>query len=253
MILHRVFFTALSCLALLAPLPALAQAQVDAPWQLDAVLDVRHARKEGVEVLALTPNGAAASFGLLAGDHVLSINGQKLTGPERPALSLRRALEMSGGQATLDVLRQGQPLTLGGALTATSAIRSVTGCGYVSASDPTPTVSERTHPAEITMIDGSSTPLFEVNRHRVDAGERVLVVAERIPEHLFSRNQLRQMRIMKRREHVRAYKVLVVNVEPGMRYSVGAKLLVEGNDARSIRDNTYWEPVVYQSRTEECR
>lgn len=250
---HRMLLVAALCLVFLVPAHAFAQAQVDAPWQLDAVLDVRHAKAQGVEVLALTPGGAAASFGLLSGDRVISINGHKLTGPEQPSASLRRALEMSGGQATLEVLREGEPLVLSGTLTATADMREAAGCGHVSATDPTPNVSERIHPAEITMIDGRSTPLFGANRHRVEAGERVLVVAEHIPDHLFSANQLHQMRLMKQRERARAYKAIVVNVEPGMRYSVGARLLVDGNDARSIRDNTYWEPVVYQSRAEACR
>ncbi len=253
MILHRMFLAAALGFAALAPLPASAQARVDAPWQLDAVLDVRHARQEGVEVLAVTPGGAAASLGLLPGDRVLSINGQTLAGSGQPSVALRRALEMSGGQARLAVLRQGESLTLDGALSATADIREVAGCGFVSTTDPTPTVSERIHPAEITMIDGRSTPLFGVNRHRVDAGERVLVVSEHIPSHLFSRNQQHQMRLMKQREHVRAYKAIVVKVEPGMRYSIGARLLLEGNDAEQVRDNTYWEPVVYQSRAEDCR
>lgn len=253
MILHRIFFAVAIGLATVAPLPASAQARVDAPWQLDAVLDVRHARQEGVEVLAVTPGGAAASLGLLPGDRVLKINDQALAGARPPSAALRNALEMSGGQARLEVLRQGQALTLDGALSATADILEVAGCGYVSATDPTPTVSERIHPAEITMIDGRSTPLFGINRHRLEAGERVLVVSEHIPEHLFSRNQLHQMRLMKQREHVRAYKAIVVKVEPGVRYSVGARLLLEGNDVDQIRDNMYWEPVVYQSRVESCQ
>lgn len=249
---YRNLFIAMCCLLFLLPVHVSAQGQGDVPWQLDAVLDVRHTRPEGIEVLALTPGGSAASMGLLVGDRVLSINDVRFGGSERPSLTLRRALEMSGGQANIQVLRNGERLSLSGALTATANAGNALGCGYVSASDPTPTVSERIHAAEITMIDGRSTPLGQMNRHRVEAGERVLVVAEHIPQHLFSGNQLRQRGIMQKREMARAYKAIVVNVEPGMRYSVGARLLVEGNDAAPMRNNTYWEPVVFSSRVEAC-
>ena len=44
----------------------------------------------------------------------------------------------------------------------------------------------------------------------------------------------------------------MVDVEPGVRYSVGAELLSDKLDPESIRANAYWQPVVWESRPEAC-
>ena len=49
------------------------------------------------------------------------------------------------------------------------------------------------------------------------------------------------------------YKVLVVDVKPDHSYRIGARLLRDRLDAASIRDNAYWEPVVWSSVAERCR
>jgi hypothetical protein len=58
---------------------------------------------------------------------------------------------------------------------------------------------------------------------------------------------------MKRRELARAYKALIVDVQPDTRYSIGARLLTDKLDNESIRNNEYWEPVVWTQRPESCR
>ena len=37
-----------------------------------------------------------------------------------------------------------------------------------------------------------------------------------------------------------------------MSYAIGARLLRDRLDAQSIRDNAYWEPVVWEERAEPC-
>lgn len=237
-------------LALLTPW---AIAQAESPdWSLDAIIDTRASRAEGIRVLATTPGGAAEAIGIMAGDRLLSINGMSLADAQRPQRTLDHALDTSGGKASIVLLREGERLTLSGAL-APWVTAADPGCGHVSDIDNTPNLSQDIHPALITQIDGRSTPLTPTNRHRVDAGQRVLVVSEQIPSHLFTRNQLRERAQMQRRTLARAYKALVVEVEPDTRYSIGARLIRSNLDSAGIRNNTYWEPVVHQTRAESCR
>ncbi len=58
---------------------------------------------------------------------------------------------------------------------------------------------------------------------------------------------------MQRRALARAYKAIVVTVEPNMRYSIGAKLDRNAMDNDAMRANAYWEPVVFKERAQECR
>src|SRR5690606_6953389 len=80
----------------------------------------------------------------------------------------------------------------------------------------------------------------------------VLIVRERIDDHRFGALSLaeRERQLRDRKSH--AYKVLLVDVDPGTRYDVGARLLATLPDIASIRSNTYWEPVVWNSTPEAC-
>ena len=235
----------------LAPLAAAAQAPVR--WDLDAVLDTRTPQPGGIPVLAVTPGGAGERMGLAAGDRIVSINGTPLADGGRPQQALDTALLHSSGRATLVVARAGGRTTLEGALSGGDRQAAAPGCGYVTATDPQPVVSEMVFPAEITQIDGQSTPLEPQNRFRLPAGQHVLVVRELIPSQYFNSAELRHRGLMQRRLRGEAYKALVVDVAPGVRYRVGARLLKDrmGND--NVRANAYWEPVVYGSRAEACR
>ncbi len=243
---------ALSLALALAAVPALAAAQDAARWSVDAVLDTRSQQSDGIPVLAVTPGGAAERMGLAEGDRIVSINGTPLTGSRSPQDTLDMALLDSGGQAVVVVLRDGARLTLQGGLGGAGASAPAAGCGFVTDSDQSPVVSESVFPVRITQIDGRSTPLEPTNRHRLEAGQHVLVVSELIPEHKFQPSQLRQRWLTLRHLQARAYKALVVDVEPGLRYRVGARLLTDALDSDSIRANAYWEPVVYDTEPQAC-
>ncbi len=234
------------------PLPVVATAiAADAAWDLGVVLELRRPYREGMEVLAVTPDGAAARLGLRRGDRIHAINGRSLTGPA-PADAYADAISRSHGRVSLDVVREGNPLQLSGELALVSQV-PIAGCGYVTTIDATPRSKESVFSAEITMIDGESTPLAPQNRHQLPVGRRVLVVAERIDDHRFNDSQNLQRRNMKQREMARAYKALIVDVAPDTAYSIGARLLTDRLDSASIRDNAYWEPVAWRSVHTRCR
>lgn len=222
-------------------------------FELSAVVDVRRSHADGVPVLAVTPGGAGDRMGLRVGDRLQSVNGHSLAGTPDPAATLAHALQQSNGALSVRVLRGDQSLPLSG--TADTRISTASeGCGFVTTLGPVPHVSRGIHQAEITMIDGRSTPLFAVNRHRLEAGRHILVVADRIEPHRLSSVQNQQISLMKRRESVRGYyKAIVVDIKPDTSYSIGAQLLRDRLDADSIRANAYWEPVVWQERPESCR
>src|SRR3546814_19151674 len=61
-----------------------------------------------------------------------------------------------------------------------AAAGTVTGCGYVSDSSLPPR-SKGLFNAQITQVDGRSTPLWGINRVRVASGQHVLTIVEQIP------------------------------------------------------------------------
>jgi len=126
------------------------------------------------------------------------------------------------------------------------------GCGYVSTRQGVVPESRDVFAAEITRIDGRSTPPHDVNRHRVAAGPRVLTVGDRIDPDRLPGAAIAQIERMKKLELQRAYKTLTVQVEPGVSYAIGARLLRDRLDAASIRANAYWEPVVWEQRPAAC-
>lgn len=232
-----------------------ATATQSPPWTLGAVTDLRQTR-DGLVVLAITPGSNAERIGLQVGDRIQSINGQSFVGVGQPASLLEQSLADSRGELSVEVLRNGAPRTLAGRLSATpvSVAGGVSGCGFVTTQGTVPRVSQDIYPGEVTRIDGRSTPLAPVNRHQVETGPRVLIVAERIDSHRLTLGQNRQRELFKRLAQARAYKALVVDVAPDTTYYVGARLLTDKLDNDSIRANAYWEPVVWQERSDtRCR
>src|SRR5690554_6188755 len=147
--IKRIFSPLLLGLVLLTPG---AFAQAESPrWTLDAIVDTRASRAEGIRVLATTPGGAAEAIGIMAGDRLLSINGMSLADAQRPQRTLDHALDTSGGKASIVLLREGERLTLSGAL-APWVTAADPGCGHVSDIDNTPNLSQDIHPALITQI-----------------------------------------------------------------------------------------------------
>jgi hypothetical protein len=223
-------------------------------YELGAVVDVRQASANGVTILAITPGGAADRLGLQAGDRLRAINGRRLDNTPKPSSALESALQEGNGALRVEAVRNGKTLALSGRADAAPAPKEeARSCGYVSALAGVVPRSRGVFPAEITQIDGTSTPLQPTNRHRVKNGKHVLVVREFIDHARLNSAQLQQIAKMKKFAMARAYKSLVVDVEPGMSYRIGARLLKDKLDTQSIRDNAYWEPVVWETVPEACR
>lgn len=222
--------------------------------ELGAVVDVRQASQNGVTVLAITPGGAAERMGLQPGDQLRSINGRRLDDTAKPATTFDSAMQESDGTLQLEVVRGGKTMRLSGRtdLVASTPASAMQSCGYVTANEGTVPESKGIFHVEITQVEGRSTPLTWTNRHRVAAGKRVLVVREFIDHTRLNSAQLLQIKKMKKFAFARAYKSLVLDVQPGMSYRIGARLIKDKLDTQSIRDNAYWEPVVWEVVPQPC-
>lgn len=204
---------------------------------------------KGLEVLAVTPGGGSERLGLRVGDHVVSVNGKPLDAGN-PVLALQQAVEASGGKARIQAIRNGSQLTLEGQFaTATEPAR---GCGYVTTAMGVVPESQGIFQAFITQIDGHSTPLSGRSRYQLPAGRHVLTIAEVIKPSRLNNSQQLQIAKMKRNLDARAYKAFVVDVRPNTSYRIGTRLLRAKLDVESIRNNGYWEPVVWSSVPEKC-
>jgi hypothetical protein len=126
-------------------------------------------------------------------------------------------------------------------------------CGYLTTSQGEIPTSQDIFNAEITQIDGKSTPLARENRYQAKPGTRVLTVTDLINPRDLPAAAIAQIEKMKRQKAQRAYKKLEVDVQPGVIYAVGARLLRDKLDVESIRNNLYWEPVVWDQRAQPCK
>ena len=226
-------------------------------YELGAVVDVRRASVNGVTILAITPGGAADRMGLQTGDQLRAVNGRRLDDTTKPSSTLENALQEGSGALEVEVMRNGKPLVLADRADIVSTLPpNLRGgrhaCGYVSAQAGVVPRSQDVFRAEITQVDGRSTQLHPEYRHRLDAGKHVLVVREFIDPIRLNSSQLQQIAKMKKFAFARAYKSFVVDVQPGISHRIGARLLRDKLDTRSIRDNAYWEPVVWQEVAEAC-
>lgn len=232
-------------------------------YELGAVVDTRSSGN-GLQVLAITPGGAADRLGLQANDRLLAINGTRLVGVADAGETLESAMHDSNGQLRLQVARNDREVRLSGEADV-AAIPSyeltigtdpvVEGCGYVSDELGVPPRSHNIYHAAITTIDGRSTPVrHSPNRYRLDAGPHVLTIAETIVDrHRFTDSQRRRLSRARIRGTSEDYKTLVLDVEPGFSYRIGARLLEDELDPDSIRAHEYWEPVVYDKVAVECK
>ncbi len=218
------------------------------------MVDVRRPNANGVAILAITPGGAADRLGLQAGDQLRSVNGRRLDGTPKPSSILESALQGGNGALRVEAVRNGKALALSGHadIAGPAAPGRTPSCGYISAQAGVVPRSQNIFRADITQIDGRSTPIQPTYRHRVDAGKHVLVVSEFIDHAWLNSAQLLQIAKMKKFAFARAYKSLIVDVEPGIGYRIGARLLKDKLDTQSIRDNAYWEPVVWEKVPEAC-
>ena len=125
------------------------------------------------------------------------------------------------------------------------------GCGYASTEAGVIPKSNDLFRAGITQIDGRA-PRMEKYEYRLDAGKHVLVVGELIDSTRLNSAQLVQIQKMKRSTPAGFFKVLILDVQAGTSYRIGVRLLRDKLDTQSIRDNAYWEPVVWQEVPQAC-
>lgn len=225
-----------------------------ARYELGAVVDVRQASRNGIALLAVTPGGAADRMGLRAGDRLLAINGRRLDDTAKPASTLEGALQESNGALQVEASRDGKPLAFSGQADTLplAASGDSMSCGYVSTRAGVVPRTQNIFRADITQIDGRSTPIEPVYRHRASSGTHVLVVREFIDSNYLNSAQLNQIAKMKKFAFARAYKPFVLDVKPNMSYRIGARLIRDKLDTQSIRENAYWEPVVWEAVPEAC-
>ena len=240
----------------------------DEPLTVNAPAQVRYEfgavivpRPDGAPaIMAITPGGAAERLQLRAGDRLVSVNGQRLAGEADLVATMQSAIGDRDGALRVEYLRAGKVQAAQGSadIVAIPSYQLVVGAVSTGTCDGFVTdqgVQPRSHgiyTADVTRIDGRSTPLRPVNRHRVDPGKHLLTVRELIDRTWLNRAQIRTIELMQRRERARAYKALVVDVQPGATYKVGARLLRDKLDSDSIRANAYWEPVVWAVEPGDC-
>lgn len=240
----------------------------DTPLTVSSPLQVRYelgavvvAGDKGATIMAITPKSAAERLELQPGDRLIAINGVRIADAADPASTLERAVRDGGGSLKIEASRDGHAFHVDGQadVVAIPAYKLVigaattNGCGFVTDQAGSVPTSQDIYRADITQIDWRSTPIGPKNRHRVDTGRHVLRVRELIPGSWLSGAQLHQVARMKRIKDDDAYKTFVVDVKPGVSYRVGARLLRDKLDAENIRNNAYWEPVIWESVPERCR
>jgi len=235
-----------------APAVLLSAAQ-DGALDLGAVIDFRRVDVEGVTVLAVTPGGLGERLGLRAGDRIVAANGQSLAATNRPSSVLATALSGSGAGLRLDIVRDGQRRTLSGALDGQGPVADkIEGCGHISSGGTHPRATRDVFPVVVLSIDGDHKLPVRSGYYRVDAGRRVLVVRELIDGQRFSEFGLKERARQRERHGARLDKVLIVDVQPDTSYFVGAQTS-RPISTSAIRDNSYWEPVVWRTVAESCR
>ena len=260
----------------------LATLRLDAPASrtpvFGAIIDARfraESDRSGLPVAAVTPGGSAAQIGLQAGDRLIAVNGASLLdlgvdaqGHAIAFQHLRSALDTNAGAVALRVARGGETLELSGPVrvVALPAYRlelgnalagatyasgagggdGVSGCGRVSVFDAAPR-GKQIYRAVLIAVDGVLPGPPSSDTYRLDPGRRRLTVAEAIDPEQFNSVQ----RTQRDRQGRERYKDLIIDVQPGITYRLGAHYILDQRN--SIRDNAYWEPVIWAEAAETCR
>jgi hypothetical protein len=240
-----------------------------------AILDVRHRPGQaGLPVLGVTPGSSAAALGLRAGDLIVAVNSVVLAGLDADAAGhslaaarLRAELLADADAVELRVRRGGDELSLSGpvrivdlpayrlelgaalahaTVAAAGGGDGVSSCGRISVFDIAPR-AQKLYPAVLIAIDGKLPGPTDADVFRVTPGRHQLKVAEAIDWRQFSDLQ----RLQRDRTVRDRYKVIEVDVQPGITYRLAARFHLE--ERNSIRDGAYWEPVIWKESPEHCR
>ncbi len=156
-------------------------------YTLGATLDLQQPSDDGLEVLAIEPGSAASRMGLRVGDHLKSLNGQRLRVGNSGATELLSALRSNRGHIVAVVVRNSEPLTLAGEADTISipAYRlevlpdlalATAGCGFISSGGHPRDMGQR---LKIVAIDGKPVLSGPISRLKVAAGPHRLSVRPR--------------------------------------------------------------------------
>jgi hypothetical protein len=121
------------------------------------------------------------------------------------------------------------------------------GCGRVS-TFLKPPISESIYPALLHEIDGRLYGTLDSEVLRVPVGRHVLKVTELIDPNRFLSQENRQRQRVMRNER---FKFLEIDVKPNTKYHLGVRFFADRRDP--IRDQAYWEPVIWKEAEEPCR
>ncbi|MEP7044481.1 MAG: PDZ domain-containing protein [Dokdonella sp.] len=256
---------------------------VDAPAQrvsnLGLLVDSSGASRDGLHVLGVTPGGSAEHMGLRAGDVLVALNGAALTDGGTSTATLRQTVDSlpNGGELAFEVRRDHQARSVSGIVnsvylppmrlrvgdgvalaangtgaaaaamqTATATATVAAGCGRISDFDVAPR-QQQLHAATIISIDGVTPGPSGATSYRVNVGQHVLKVAERIESRYLSFND-RQRNGGSDRDR---YKTLTVDVAPDTTTLIAARL---NDDKRNEwQGGRYWDPVAWKQTAEGCR
>jgi len=225
-------------------------------YELGAVVDARPDDGGLPRVMAVTPGRAAARMGLAAGDRLLAINDAALGAGSDAATLLREAVESGEGLLRFSVQRGAERVELSGHVDRISipayrleiaAEAPVEGCARVSVF-LTPPVSQKLYPALLHEIDGRLPGPLDGTVFRVSPGRHVLKISELIDGTRFDAFENRRRGQLMRQER---FKYLEIDAKPNTTYRLAVRFFPERTDP--IRDQAYWEPVVWQEVAETCR
>lgn len=223
---------------------------------LGAVIDPRPADGGLPRVMAVTPGGAAERMDLRSGDRLLRVNGTELAADETAARLLRDAVQNERATIDLHVQRGSEQLAISGAVDrvdvpayrlAVTPVAARAGCGRINLVLKPP-LRESLFPVLLHTIDGRLGGALINNVYRVSAGRHVLKVSELIPNDRFWGGDNNHRRQLLRNER---FKYLELDVQPNMTYRLGLRYFKD--KTTRIRDQDYWEPVVWKEVSESCR
>ena len=225
-------------------------------YELGAVIDARPPDGGPPQVMAVTPRRAADRMGLQTGDRLLGLDDVPLDGSMDAAEALRNAVAGAHGVLRVEVLRDGRREQLKGHLDRIDIPGyrlqidpppAMEGCGRVS-TFLTPPISEDLFPALLHEIDGRLFGSLDSQVFRLPAGRHVLKVTEEIRGDRFLAQQNRQRGRVMRNER---FKFLEIDVQPNTKYHLGVRFFPDRRNP--IRDQRYWEPVIWKETAEPCR